>query len=282
MFAALLLATGLYSCNNDNNSKTVKEKVVVKDSTPNTLVSLSSSNTMTELLCQNWENKEDVDDDVLNGSEGDLQIPFRSYVFFSDGTITLNPRDNMKFGKWKLDEKTKHISIVLEDGSKKDWQLTAIGVKSLLLKLATSKPEKYVADGKNNSVLADDPFYPENNKWRVKPAHSENDGDIKKRVIACVNFYHKFFKNNADHNFSTISFYGLPSCFKWYSGGISIVNKEKLGQKWIDCFYNKDQAVQGQQLLENVIGKKYNWDKTQPKWIRQSADVLQQMSDSLK
>jgi len=48
------------------------------------------------------------------------------------------------------------------------------------------------------------------------------------------------------------------------------------------CFYNKDQAIQGQQLLENSISKKYNWNRSETKWVRQSADVLRQMADSLK
>ncbi len=280
---ALLFAVALCSCDNGNTTKTDKEKTAAKDTSSYSLVSLATTNTITEMLCQNWENKADIDDGVLSGAgDGDLQIPFRSYIFFDDGSVVINPRDIMKTGKWKLDEKIKRISIVLEDGSKKDVQVNAIGVKSLLLKMAGGKPEKYVADGKKNSVLSDDPFYPSNNRWRIKPTHVEDAAAIKKRIIDCVNFYSKFFKDNADHGARSISFYGLPSCFKWYAGGISITNKAKLNQKWIDCFYNKEQAVQGQQLLENIISKKFKWDKTQPKWVRQSADVLLQMADSLK
>ena len=170
---ALLFAAALYSCDNGNATKTDKEKTAVKDTSSNSLVGLVATNTITEMLCQNWENKGDIDDNILSGgADGDLQIPFRSYVFFDDGSVVINPRDIMKTGKWKLDEKTKHISIVLEDGSTKDAQVNAIGVKSLLLKAGGNKPEKYVADGKKHSVLLDDPFYPANNTWRKKPAHS--------------------------------------------------------------------------------------------------------------
>jgi hypothetical protein len=233
-------------------------------------------------LCQNWESKEDVDDGILNNSSSDLEIPFHGYSFFDDGVMVQNPRDNMKVGKWSLDEKTKHISIVFNDGSKKDGQLKAIGVKNLLLQLGKDPAVKYVADGKKHRDLSDDPFYPANNKWRIKPGRTETDSAIKKRVIECVVFYSKFFKDNADRKMPTISFYGLPTCFKWYSGGISVINKDKIGQKWIACFYNKDQAIQGQQLLENIISKKYNWNRSETKWVRQSADVLRQMADSLK
>ena len=254
----------------------------MKDTAPNTLVNLSPANTYSELLCQDWEDKADVDDAVLSRGGGGLEIPFHGYSFFDDGSMVMNPRDNIKFGRWKFDEKTKSLNIVLEDGSKKECKIMAIGVKKLLLKAGIQQNTEYVADGKKHSILTDDPFYPSNNKWRVPPAHAETDSAIKKRVISCVVFYSKFFKDNVDRGFSTISFYGLPTCFKWYAGGISIINKEKIDEKWIACFYNKLQATQAQQLLENIISKKYKWNKDQHQWVRQSADVLRQMADSLK
>jgi hypothetical protein len=278
--AAFVLITVLFACNTNTKKQTVN--TVTKDTTPATLVQLSASNTMAELLCQNWEDKEDVDDGILNGSSNDLEIPFHGYSFFEDGSVVQNPGDNFKTGKWSLDEKAKHISIVFNKGTRQDLQLNAIGVKSLLLKAGKDKAVKYISDGKRQIKLSDEPYHPQNNKWRIKPAKTESDTDIKNRVIDCVHFYHTFFKNNADHEFPSISFYGIPSCFKWYSGGISIVNKEKIGQKWIDCFYNKEQAVKGQQLLENIISKKYKWNRQEPRWVRQSADVLLQIADSLR
>ena len=280
---AFLLLHIFCGCNNSNNKK--GSKVAVIDSGSNTLVNLSAGNSLPQLLCQNWENKEDVDDGILNyisGSNADLEIPFHSYCFFEDGLMVQNPRDNLKMGKWTLDEKTKLIHLIFDDGIQKNIGLNGIGVKSLLLKTGKEKPVKYVADGKKHITLLDDPFYPANNKWRIKSAHSETTGELKSRIIQCVLFYNKFLQDNADRRANRISFYGLPTCFKWYKGGISITNKDKMGQKWIDCFYNKEQAIQGQQMLENIIEKKYKWNRNEPNWVHQSADVLLQIADSLK
>ncbi len=276
----MVFTTIFFGCNNKNNKEVAH--TVVKDTTSNSLVFLSATNTMSQLLCQNWEDKQDIDDGILSNSSNNLEIPFHGYSFFEDGSVVQNPRDNFKVGNWTLDEQSKHILIVFDDGTKLDCQLNAIGVKSLLLKTGKSKTVKYVGDGKRQSNLSDEPFYPTNNKWRIKPTHAAADSAIKNRVIECVNFYHKFFKNNADHELPSISFYGLPTCFKWYSGGISIIKKENIGQKWIDCFYNKDQALQAEQILENAISKKYKWNRQETKWVRQSADVLLQISDSIK
>lgn len=279
---ALLIAVLFCSCNNDGHKPA--EKIIVADSISPSLSYLSTGNTIPQLLCQNWENKEDVDDGILNSgaSNGDLEIPFRGFTFFDDGVMVQNPRDNMKTGKWTLDEKSKIIHMIFDNGSSTDFTVDAIGVKSLLLKAGKDKAVKYVADGKKHKIVSDDPFYPANNKWRIKPTHSETGSEIKSRVIQCVLFYNKFFQDNGDRNEKVISFYGIPSCFKWYQGGISVNNKDKLSKKWIDCFFNTDQAVQGQQLLENIISKKYKWNRQEPSWIKQSAGVLLQIADSLK
>lgn len=270
-------------CNNGNNKKA--SKVSAADSISSSLLNLSAGNSLPQLLCQNWENKEDVDDGILNyisGSNADLEIPFHSYCFFEDGLMVQNPRDKMKTGRWILDEKTKLIHLVFDDGFKNNLGLNAIGVKSLLLKAGKEKPVKYVGDGKKHTTILDDPFYPENNKWRIKPNHLETHAELKSRIIQCVLFYNKFLQDNAARRATRISFYGVPTCFKWYKGGISITNKDKLGQKWIECFYNKEQAVQGQQMLEKIIEKKYKWNRDEPNWVRQSAEVLLQVADSLK
>ena len=281
---AFLFAGVFCGCNNKNSTKAAEDKKPVLDTVGSiSMINLSSSNTLPQLLCQNWQNKEDVDDNILNSSGDDgLQIPFRSYCFFEDGSMVQNPRDEIRMGKWTMDEKTKNINIVFDDGSKKDYQLKAIGVKNLLLQTGKEKAVKYIADGKRHGNISDDPFYPANNKWRIKPSHAETDSAIKQRVIQCVLFYNKFLQDNVDRQSTVISFYGLPSCFKWYTGGISIVNKEKIGPKWIACFYNRDQAIQGQQLLENIISKKYNWNRNETNWVKQSADVLLQIADALK
>lgn len=281
LIASVLLTTMVCSCNNNSNEKKTVSTVAV-DSISTSLNYLSSQNTIPQLLCQNWENKEDVDDAVLSSSSGDLEIPFRSYCFYEDGVMVEDPRDVLKTGKWTLDEKAKIIHVVLDNGVKTDLGLNAIGVKSLLLKAGKGKPVKYVADGKQHKAVADDPFYPSNNKWRLKPTHQETATELKDRIIQCVLFYNKFFQDHADRNAAVISFYGIPTCFKWYRGGISITNKDKLSAKWINCFYNRDQAVEGQQLLENIISKKYKWNRDEPSWIKQSAGVLLQIADSLK
>ena len=95
-------------------------------------------------------------------------------------------------------------------------------------------------------------------------------------------FYAKFLNDNAQRGDNTISFVGLPACFKWYRGGVSVVGKDKLEERWINCFYNKAQALKAHAMLENIISQKYNWNKAETNWVKQSADVMMQMYDKFK
>ena len=79
-----------------------------------------------------------------------------------------------------------------------------------------------------------------------------------------------------------VSFWGLPSCFKWYGGAIYLKKEDELKENWINCFYNKEQALTAQAMLESIISKKYQWDKEETNWVKQSSGVVKQMYDTLR
>ena len=276
-----LMALVFTACNNTADKKTTA--VIAKDSVATTLTDLAGVTDIKKLLCQDWENKEDADDAALSGSGEGLEMPFRGFSFFDDGTLTESPRDKIKFGKWTLSEPDKIISIDYTKGGKAKYKIAAIGAKQMILmNTADKKQDEYRAGAKAHKTIADDPFYITNNQWRIKPAKPETADEIKLRTEQCVLFYAKYLADNAARGGNIISFTGLPACFKWYRGGVSIIAKDKLENRWLNCYYNKEQAMEGYALLDKIISKKYKWDKEQKNWVKQSADVVQQMYDTLK
>ena len=279
--AAVLILTG---CNDGatkdkaaaaEETKTKAASVLLKD--------ISSATDIKTLLSQNWENKEDAQEAALSGGGGAFEMPYRGFSFFTDNTLVQNPRDAISFGNWTLDEPNKMINIVNANGSKAQYKIAAIGAKNMvLINSADKKRTEYQADGKVQKNESDDPFYSTNNLWRKKPARAENDSAVKLRALQCVLFYSKFLNDNVARGGNTISFVGLPTCFKWYAGGITVTGKEKLEEKWVNCFYNKEQAFKAQVILENIITKKYKWNKEEPNWVKMDADVIKQIYDTLQ
>lgn len=281
----LLVATffAIIAAGCNNNSKNTTAAAPKKDTVFSTLTDLSASTEIKKLLSQNWEHKEDAEDAAMSGGGDGLELPYRGFSFFEDATVVENPRDKIKFGKWTLDEGNKTITITYDKGGKSQFKIVAIGAKQMMLMhQADQKKVEYKADGKVQQNLADDPFHAVNNQWRIKPAKSESDSAIKERTKQCVLFYSKFLADNANRGGNVISFVGFPTCFKWYRGGVSIKSAETLEEKWINCFYNRSQAMKGYALLDEIIGKKYKWNKEENNWVKQSADVVQQMYDTLR
>lgn len=281
LYMLVIFASVITGCT--GNAGDHAQNISTEDSVRAGITDLSLVTNIKTLLCQDWEDKSDAEDAAASGSGGNIEMPYRGFSFFADSTLVQNPRDNIRFGKWIFDDSTKLVDIVYADGKKARFKIAAIGPKKMILQNTSDKKmTEYIADAKTETIPVNDPFHFSHNQWRVKPAHAETDSALKNRVKQCVLFYAAFLKDNADRGGNIISFVGLPTCFKWYRGGISVVNKNKLETKWADCFYNKEQSVKGQQMIENIIGKKYKWNKQETNWVKQSADVLLQMYDTLR
>jgi hypothetical protein len=250
---------------------------------PASMMDLSSVTSIKVLLCQNWENKDDAEEAQNNDGSSDMQMPYRSFVFFPDLTVVKNPREKMQYGHWVLNDADKTIAIKYDNGETEKYTINAIGAKDLTLtKNGDNSKLIFVADGKQEKEYKDNPFYYSNNRWRIKPKTTETDAAIKERLQGNIHFYWLFLTDNINRNSSTISFYGLPSCFNWYSGGIGIMNAKEVKANWINTFYNPEQAMKARAIMEDLILKKYTWDSTQHNWLKQSAPILLQMQDSLK
>jgi hypothetical protein len=280
--AIIIFAVFATSCNNASEKKVTTIEDKKEGTTAANLTDISTSTDIKTLLAQNWELKDDALEAELSGGGSTIEMPYRGISFFSDLTVVQNPRDAMRFGKWTLDEAAKTVDIAYTDGTKAKYKIDAIGAKDLVLvNNADKKKMEYRADAKVQKALTDDPFYGANNLWRKKPNKAESDEEIKQRLQQAVAFYSKFLNDNVARGGKTISFIGLPAIFKWYSGGISVLGKEKLEPKWINSFYNKQQAEKAQSMLENIITKKYKWDKTETNWVKQDANVVKQILDTL-
>ncbi|MBL0146860.1 MAG: hypothetical protein IPP48_15205 [Chitinophagaceae bacterium] len=140
---------------------------------------------------------------------------------------------------------------------------------------------KFLSSEKALKVMADEPFHINNNQWRIKPAHKETDAEVKLRLKENLQFFVLFYSAAIAKDDRVISFYGLPGCLKWYGGGIYMKDKNELNDEWINCFYNKEQALKAYTLMEKVMDKKYSWPKENIGWVKKNLFVLEQMVKNL-
>jgi hypothetical protein len=235
-------------------------------------------------LCQYW----DVTDaenptfrDIYDQqNEGILNYP--GIVFMTDSTFLENPRATMRYGKFVL--KGKVIDAQFDDGKKAVYNIRGIQNSTMVVD-RVEKDHTTTLNLKGARVFWPDaavnPFNKINSRWRIKPVKAESPEDLNERLKGCVRFYEYFFQGHAESQTGEIDFLGLPSCFRWYQGGIHVQGPKKLDKKWMRCFYSEEQALEARQIMEDVLSKKYNWDTTQTNWLKQTAMVLKQIHDNM-
>ncbi len=252
-------------------------------SLPDLLDDLTPSENMQDLLAQNWI-MEDDKDALKDAEEGVLDIPVRSLSMYADNTVIRNLRNSMETGTWKFDTDKKIITFSFTGSGKDVYKLRALAADEMKLTNIGIKSEtvlKFVSDAKRYKDVKNDPFYISNNKWRIAPGSLETGAAIKQRLKDNLQFFILFYKDAIARRAELVSFYGFPSCLKWYAGGIYLQKDKEISEKWEACFYSKAQAKKAYTIMDGVLSKKYTWPKG-TNWIKQNLFVLEQMYKQLQ
>jgi len=214
---------------------------------------------------------------------------------YPDHSVTINTPCGFRIGKWQLNKDTRELllhwdlpgtRLQQDDGLRQTkYIIREIALKHLELGWNAERGPVNVrlsAEALVHKRFVEDPFYPANNLWRVRPSNPETNEQIRMRVKNCVHFYSLFFLDNHQRQEEEIAFTRLPSCFIWYNGGIGIQPRPKLDKSWMDCFYSVDQAMTGYGLIETELEKhQLKWPEHPTSWIKQTGEVLEQLAGKL-
>ncbi|MEO7961730.1 MAG: hypothetical protein ABIR19_09290 [Ginsengibacter sp.] len=235
-------------------------------------------------LCQYWEvsDAERPTYRDLYDHQKDGVYNYPGIVFISDSTLVENPRGDIRYGKFSL--KGNEISAIFDDGAKAIYIIDEKQPGEMMIRREQTE-QSTVLHLKSSNVFYEtaevNPYAKKNSLWRMKPAAPQNEAELRLKLKDCVKFYRYFFQGHVQSKSDEIDFAGLPTCFKWYRGGIFVHSEKKLDQKWIDCFYSKDQAMIARQKMQDILQKKYDWDTTQKNWLKQLIPVLTQVEAQL-
>lgn len=262
---------------------TVTEAIVEEQVSGSMLVDLSQEKNIEKLLCQGWV-MEDDRDVLIDNNEPEGIYPFRCFYLYDDFTYTRNNRGFMEYGQWAYNDSRKIFLLKSSGGSKDEYKIAAIGPDDMIVinsGIGSVTQLKFIGTSKKYGDNKDDPYYIDNNRWRIKPKFSESDGEVRKRLKDCIHFYILFYRDNLVRESRQVSFYGFATCIKWYGGGIFMVKEKDLADNWYACFYNKEQAIKAYHMMEVVVIKKYKWNKGNISWVKKNLEVLEQMYNNL-
>jgi len=267
----------------------IPAKAVVSD-LDTSMIALKTFQTLSleNAISQVWE-FEDADKTHWNKIFWDSVTDTRQYpelALFPDHSALMNPRVELRMGTWTLDKENGEMSLQWKDGSADLFIVRQRALRQMEvawhrggdLALVRLKSDAIV-----HKRAAEDPYYPANNRWRVRPAAKETREQLRRRIRDCVRWYALFFMDNHNRQETEISFSGLPSCFEWYNGGIGMQSKSSLDKRWMACFYSEDQAYTAYDMIAGELEKhELKWPEHPTSWVKQTGEVLQQLAGKFR
>ena len=198
----MLISVFCFSCgsSSDGDSVKVKEDRIVdvkKETAYGKLVYLDTAENIYNILCQDWVLEDDAEglEGMTEGSK--FEIPYRSFYFSTKGSFVKNPRNTFDYGNWDYDDAAKTISITNSiDKTRDQYKIAKVGAEELVLVntgVGSSSQLKFIGSGKRFENAADEPYFLENNRWRIKPKQRETDSAIHQRLKENIKFFLLFY-----------------------------------------------------------------------------------------
>ncbi|MFI5155367.1 MAG: hypothetical protein ACHQEM_04250 [Chitinophagales bacterium] len=294
LFFLFLLLVSCDSGNLKSERNSSKESGVVDERNSNAPDALAFRNlqssarlSINEVISQHWELGEEgkVDWNYIFKDSTESEKFDPSLLLFNDFKLTVAPRGKIMLGKWSLNKSSRQLLLEFPEGIRVNLFIKRIAFTNMLLTVEEAGRDmalEFVTDNLVHRNPHEDPFYPANCVWRIRPTGPESEDQIRSRVKNCIQFFALFFKDNADRRTHAISFDGLPNCFTWYNGGIAMQPEMTLDRKWIACFYSEEQAIKGYELIKTVLAKhQLKWPKNAAGWVPELQSILQQIHDQI-
>ena len=179
--------------------------------------------------------------------------------FFDDGTYTdINGEGILKSGNWKSSDDNKVLRFI-------DSGKTSAPAKISIEKGPNNKPLLIFSNEQKNIVLkfvkeagplkeySSDPFYGNNNLWRIKPAQPEDSAQLTKRLANYFKHLALILKSAKDRKQDVVSFEFSMGPAKIYNGGIGIHPFNIVPATWKNTYYNEADALKAYYQYQDYL-----------------------------
>ncbi|MBS1511887.1 MAG: hypothetical protein JST86_13655 [Bacteroidetes bacterium] len=181
------------------------------------------------------------------------------YCFFSDGSYTeITGKTNYTAGTWKMSGKDDALIITPFGAAPKQLHIA--------LTVTADKKERFSLELSHNGItmkfvkeyvamddMKNDPYYKDNNTWRIKPAHAETDTEITERLANYIKHMALILKAANDRKQQVVSFERSMGPIKIYNGGIGIHSFGIVPDSWKQCFYNDADALKAYDMYNQSL-----------------------------
>lgn len=197
---------------------------------------------------------------------GKWEDEFQVYTvyFYDNKNMTVVNYDSIAFGNYQIDENFVHFSIFGKENSVPKKQLTAISIMDF-------QDENYLLKKQRNSEKIDDIYLEEKNVWRKKPAKSQTDEELRKRVLDYLHYEREKFKIADEEKLPyVVNDVNAPVVFA--SNGYQVINRST--EKWRSLFYNDIDWERANEILYEEFPKEFKGDPNEKNPFDQNVRFL--------
>lgn len=206
--------------------------------------------------------------------------------FFPDSTFTkVGTAGEYTAGKWDFD--TVAHTIFLTSNRKTEevgvfFSYTGNGMRLINFEFSPNESVSLIEYGHKLLRFQDDPYFEKNNWWRVKPAKSESDSQIRARLLNYLAHTASVLSSAQVREQDYISMEFSQGIVKLYNVGVGIVKKDKIPATWLSSFYSVEEAHKAYEMFEDYLFKAKHKKYQSGNWVRDDHHILVDIHNGMK
>lgn len=213
-------------------------------------------------MLQDAKAKQDIKDGVIMS-------------FFEDGTYTeTSGAGKYISGKWNL-EGNKVIRLTSPESF--NTVTAAFDFENEQKQLELAYNNRILKFAQIHQPLKDyheDPFYGNNNSWRIKPLTSESTDQIQARLANYIKHLAYILKAADERNESVVYFKFSMGIIKIYNGGIGINSLSEVPATWINTYFDEREAITAYNMFSIYLRSHSYGGAGTGKWIADDYNIL--------
>ncbi len=210
------------------------------------------------------------------------------FSFFPDKKFTeIRKAGQFVIGHWEYDNSGKNLIISYADKAKTSntikIETNQFGREEMKLDDKDENSElKFVKEAKTLSDFKSDPFYPDNNQWRIKPSRKETDAELTNRFAAYLKHIALILNAAKERKQEVVYFEFSMGPIKIYNGGIGVHPYSIVPDSWKVCFYDDSDALRAYTIYEESISTHSYHGASTGNWVEDDCNILLSIYGDLK
>lgn len=206
--------------------------------------------------------------------------------FFPDSTFTrVAQNGTYSTGRWAFDSTARTVFLTSNRNTDEIgvfFSFADNGLRLINLEFSPQESVSQVEYGRKLSRFQDDPYFNENNWWRIKPEKPETDKQIRARLVNYLGHTACILKSAQIREQDYISMEFSQGIVKLYNVGIGIVKKDQIPAVWAQGFYSPDEARKAYDMFEDYLFTAKHKKYQSGNWVRDDHHILVDIQNGIK